>query len=154
MNGETMSETCEIAGPGARCRIQVLGYENPAAQDPSDANWLSCRVAIRGDDSLSAEGPAALSVQDFSDFAEDLHKVLRGAGGTASFTTDEEDVSLNIEIKKTGTASVTGVLRLSGNVRATLSFAFESDQTFLAEAQRQLEAIARAFPARPGPTPA
>ena len=35
-----MSIEIEIAGQAARVRIEVLGYENPSAQDPSDANRI------------------------------------------------------------------------------------------------------------------
>jgi hypothetical protein len=37
----------EITGEAAQVRIEVFGYENPTAQEPSDANWLTCRVEVR-----------------------------------------------------------------------------------------------------------
>ncbi len=143
---------CEVAGPGARCTIDVQGYENPAGQNVSDANWLSCRAAVRVG-SFSAECPAAFSTQDFIEFYRGLCAVLRQAGGTACFQTDEEILSLSLDVKRTGTATISGALRLSGNPGAVLSFTFESDQTFLADTQRQLEALTRAFPERVASNP-
>jgi hypothetical protein len=139
--------TCRIAGPSAQCSIEVLGYENPGAQDPSDANWLSCRVTVKAH-SFCAECSASFTAQDFSEFGEQLSAVMRRMGGTAAFQTDEDVLSLSIDVRKTGTAQVTGTLRVVGSPSATLSFGFESDQTFLSETQRQLEALTRAFPAK------
>lgn len=149
MSAATTGLTCDIAGPGARCTIHVLGYENPTAQDPSDANWLSCCVSLRCD-RFSAECPAAFSTQDFGALAEELRTVLGSVTGAASFHADEEVLSLSINLGRTGNASVSGVLRLPGSTHGMLSFSFESDQTYLSETLRHLEALTRTFPARLG----
>ena len=41
-----MSIEIEIKGHGGGIGIVVLGYENPAATNSSDANWLVSRVRV------------------------------------------------------------------------------------------------------------
>jgi hypothetical protein len=92
------------------------------------------------------ETPAAFTTYDLKDFAENLRRALQTSDGTATFETDEEPLSLTIQFAKTGSAKVSGVLRGTDMVTVSLSFAFESDQSFLQETARQLDEICRVFP--------
>lgn len=144
-----MSFKIEIGGQGARLTVEVLGYENPSAQDISDANWLRCQVMIRiGERAFSADFPASFTTSDFVRFREELSTVLTKLSGTASFLTDEEALCLSIEIGRTGGALVEGVAQTDGQPQASLSFSFDSDQSFLSRTLHDLEAVVTHFPVK------
>lgn len=128
--------------------MEVLGYENPSAPDVSDANWLKCRVAINIEEAFWANFPASFTTSDFIQFHEELRTVLTKLSGTASFLTDEDALCLSIEIGRTGGALVGGVAQTYGQPQASLSFSFESDQSFLSRTLHDLEAVVIHFPVK------
>src|SRR5206468_2847773 len=91
-----MSVEIEIKGHGGGVGIVVLGYENLDALDPSDANWLVCRVQV-GIGPFHGELDATFTTQDFAWFARDLRALIEGAAPMASFETDEQALELRIE---------------------------------------------------------
>src|SRR5256885_1941379 len=98
-----MSIKIEIAGQSARVKIEVLGYENPSAQNRSDANWLTCHVEVRVR-SFSGQLDAAFTTQDFAAFAKCLCSAVKELNGTATFETDENALRLDVEFTHTGAA--------------------------------------------------
>ena len=141
-----MSVEIEINGQGSRLRVEVLGYENPSAQDISDANWLRCQVMIKIGEAFLADFPASFTTSDFVRFRDELSTVLTKLSGTASFLTDEEALSLSIDIGRTGGALVSGVAQTEGQPQASLSFSFDSDQSFLIQTLHGLDALVTHFP--------
>jgi hypothetical protein len=142
-----MLNSVDIRGQGARVTIVVLGYERPNASNSHDANWLRCRVRLAVGE-FSAELEAAFTTYDFVEFESQLHKAFSAVGGKARFLTDERSLKLEIEFKKTGQVTVSGLAQTFGSPRAGLSFSFESDQTFLGQTDDELKAIIRSFPVR------
>lgn len=134
----------EIAGHGASLKVEVLGYENPSAQDLSDANWLSCNVLARIG-SFSGNFNGSFTTYDFVQFRDELRELLKEQSGTASFLTDEEQLRLRVEVGRTGIARIEGVAQIHDMPQASLSFLFESDVSFLSQTLRDLEALVRSF---------
>ena len=141
-----MSQLFKISGDGAWLSVEVFGYENRLAEYESDANWLSCIVAL-------TIGPfegrlsAALSTHDFADFMEQLQKVNTLAVPTALFECDEDSLRIAVEASSLGAVQVSGHVKQLGLPRASLSFSFGSDLTYIAQAVEQLRSVTAAFPA-------
>ena len=142
-----MSVNVEIAGQAAHVGIEVLGYENPAAENVSDANWLTCRIEVRV---RGFEGhiDAAFTTQDFAAFSRSLRSAVSDMKGEAAFETDEDALRLDVKFNTTGSVSVTGVLREPDRPRTSLAFSFESDQTFMRRTNNALEEVTHQFPER------
>jgi hypothetical protein len=140
-----MSLKVSIKGHGASIAIEVFGYENLSAQNASDANWLNCRVVVDMGQFVG-NYDASFTTSDFIRFRNELKTLQNTMRGSASFVTDEEALNCTIEMRATGTALVKGTARVHGHTTATLSFSFESDQSFLAEALREVEAAVCEFP--------
>ncbi|MCL5773494.1 MAG: hypothetical protein M1536_03860 [Firmicutes bacterium] len=142
-----MSYPFEIAGHGARLSIEVFNYENSSAQNISDANWLKCRVVLNIYP-FSGNFDASFTTQDFVRFLDDLRKILSELSGTASFLTDEDTLRLTVKMEKTGGVQISGIAEVSDQTHVTLSFSFKSDQTFVSQTYRELEAIVLQFPVK------
>jgi hypothetical protein len=149
-----MSPQVSIKGHGASISIEASGYERPIAQNVDDANWLKCRVTVNLG-YFTGEYPGAFETSDFVRFRDGLEKILSTMGGMASFETCEEALNCTIEMRGSGTARIKGKAQIHQNVAATLSFSFESDQSFIAQTLREVEAIIAEYPVRvePAKTP-
>jgi hypothetical protein len=142
--------TLELRGEmGRRVVVVVDDYERGGPQsNPYDANWLRCSISTEIG-KFRGEVEASLTTNDFSRFSSELEKVTAGASSVASLTTMEEALTLRIEVNRAGRATVTGMLRGSDSTPPTsLSFGFESDLSFLRQAQAQLTQIVSDFPIR------
>src|SRR5262245_21626253 len=100
-----MSRKTKIRGQGGEVEIDVFGFENPSAQLHSDANWLNCEVVVRVD-AFFGRLKGSFTVYDFVQFHSDLEGLLERRTNSAAFSTDEEYLCLNIEMKSTGVAEV------------------------------------------------
>jgi hypothetical protein len=142
-----MAESIVIAGNMAKLAIEVSGYENPAASDPFDANWLSCNVVLRMGD-FSGSMTAAFTTQDFARFLDEIRASLSSFSGTASFLTHEDMLRLSLQFEKTGLVLVSGVVQDFGPPKVAFTFSFESDQSFLSETCKHLERVVHRFPVK------
>jgi hypothetical protein len=132
---------------GRRVLITVRGYEREVALDPYDANWLRCSAEVEHG-AFRGAVDASFATSDFSRFLSELDQVMNGSGAVASFTTMEEALDFRVEVDRAGRATVTGKLRELGELGADLSFAFESDRSFLTAAHSDLKRIVATFPER------
>jgi len=137
--------TVSIAGDGGSISIEVLGYENASASDDSDANWLISRIAVVAGP-FSGQLSVALTTQDFAHFRRDLVEALRTLTGKAVFQTDEDSLRFQVEMGSRGTAKVSGIAQVIAGYRASLTFAFETDQSYLTQARSALDAVVENFP--------
>jgi hypothetical protein len=137
----------ELKGEGGQVIVEVHGYENPDAQDVSDANWLNCVVSadVAG---FTASFPTSFTTHDFKQFREELSRVYSELKGKASFLTDEDAFRMTIDVASTGRVSVSGVLQTFGSPNVSMKFSFLSDQSNLATTNRALEAILAEFPVK------
>jgi hypothetical protein len=140
-----MPNSIVIAGDMANIVIEISGYENPKAPDSSDANWLSCTVVLRIGP-FSGSIAASFTTQDFARFFNEIGTALHTFSGVASFLTDEDTLRLILKFEKTGRVHISGVAQDLGPPKASLTFSFESDQSFLTQTCRQLEKVTHNFP--------
>lgn len=141
-----MSIEIEFKGHGGGVGIEVLGYENPDAENGSDANWLVCRVNV-GVGPFGGEMMATFTAQDFAAFASELGDLLEHRAEGATFDTDEQALTLKVEMGPTGVARISGVARYVVP-EVTVSFTVESDQSYLTGAARALADVTKRFPVR------
>ena len=142
-----MSVECVLAGNGARIQVSVTGYQRTEVTDAMDANWLAAHidVSLAG---FSATLTAALRTEDFQDLHRQVSAMLVQGAGVAEFETLEDSLRLSASLETSGRAAVTGYLRSIDQPRNQLSFAFDSDRTFLERANADLERVISAFPSR------
>lgn len=127
--------------------IKVSGYENPAALNTSDANWLSCTVALKIGD-FSGNLVASFTTHDFVRFSGAMQTALATLSGVVSFLTDEDMLRLSLKFAKSGRVNISGVAQDFGPPKATFTFSFESDQSFLTQTFRQIDKVTRSFPVK------
>ena len=145
-----MTNTVQIRGDGAAIQIEVLGYERPVASDEDDANWLRAKCSVTVAE-FSAVLNVALVTHDFARFADELQQAVRLLKGTATFSTVEAGIAIEIKFTTAGHAEVSGSVKSQTSTVpdvSVLSFSFETDQSFLAHTVRELKAIASRFPVR------
>jgi hypothetical protein len=138
----------EFRGEGGRIEVEFLGYENPAAALESDANWLKCNatVSVEG---FTANSPMSISTEDVERFATAFDAMTANGAGAAVLDTEEEQLRVAIDLRKTGQVTISGEIASRYPVpSARLKFSFESDQTYLVEVSRRVALIREAFPVR------
>lgn len=138
-----------IQGEGAALHITIHGYENDAAMNESDANWLRCNARV---DAHGFRGGAlvAITTRDFGRFAAELRAVLDGSGQRAELVTDEDQIRATVELGRGGRAVIAGELSYDGGPKVRLSFTCQSDQTYLHRTLREVDTALATFPARGG----
>ena len=100
---------------------------------------------------FSAVLSLALVTHDFARFADELEQAVQLLKGTATFSTVEAGLGIEIKFTTAGHAEVFGSARSqTSNVPdvSVLSFSFETDQSFLAHTVRDLKTIVSRFPVR------
>ena len=145
-----LANTVQIRGDGNVIQIEVFGYERPDADDEHDANWLraECSVTVA---EFSAVLSLSLVTHDFARFTDQLEQAVKLLKGTATFSTAEEGLAVEIKFTTAGHAEVFGSVRSQTSFvpdQSILSFSFETDQSFLAQTVRELKAIIGRFPVR------
>lgn len=140
-----MSDTINIRGHNARVTITILGYERPDAADESDANWLSAQITCDAGD-FRGSVATSLTTHEITALRDDLRRAVDTLTGTITFSPNEEALVLDLTFHVTGKASISCALQRRGEVSATLRFAFDSDQTFLMETLRELDAACSRVP--------
>jgi hypothetical protein len=136
-----------IRNETATIGIEVIRYENPMAGDPSDANWLSCRVDILVPP-FQGRFDTALTTRDFLRFRNDLDLAMARMKGKASLVAEEEGICVEIDLAKTGKVKASGQSKMLGTTRVHLTFGFETDQSFLQSTLRALNEVVQHFPLR------
>jgi hypothetical protein len=148
--GQSLTNTVQIRGDGNVIQIEVFGYERLDATDEYDANWLRARCSITIAE-FSAVLSLALVTHDVGRFAHELEQAVQLLKGTASFSTPEAGLAVEIKFTTAGHAEILGSARSQRSCVpdvSVLSFSFETDQSFLAQTVRELKAIVSRFPVR------
>ncbi len=139
--------TTLIEGGGCFVSVVVEGYEREISENFSDANWLKCRIKVCIG-AFSADIDATMTTHDFVEFQNDLSKSLKTLSGIAAFRTDEEWLSIDIEMNARGAAHIRGSVQMHGLPKANLTFEFETDQSYLSQTCVQLRNVVQNFPIR------
>jgi hypothetical protein len=141
-----LTSTVQIRGDGKVIQIEVFGYAN----DEYDANWLRAKCSVTMAE-FSAVLNLALVTHDFARFADELEQAVQLLKGTATFSTVEAGLAIEIKFTTAGHAEVFGSARSQTSCVpdvSVLSFSFETDQSFLTHTVRELKAIVSRFPVR------
>jgi hypothetical protein len=118
-----------LRGPrGCEVAIEVLSC--------SREGWLDCQLAVTLA-GFSARYPATLDLDSLVQFHRELSAVYETLTGTATFRPLEDQLSLEVGMTQTGHARVRGAAR-QWSPDATLTFEFETDQSYLGPACREL----------------
>lgn len=132
---------------GDRVIVRVLGYQDPAATDAWDGNWLRCEIELRAG-AFGGTFPALMRVGDFASFRDEIDALYDRLSGHARFATLEGWLAIDLAGDGKGGVQVEGAAVDDPGAGNRLAFAFALDQTFLPPIARQLRAITDAFPAR------
>ncbi len=141
-----MKGQIRVAGPGAHMDIAVLGYERAERSDV-EPDWLSCEVRC-AIGSFGAALSIPLATEDLARFRDSLAVALVRLTGSARMDTIEERVTLAVEMGARGTAAVSGTINNHSGPYASLSFRFETDQSYLGRTLSEIEATLKSFPER------
>ena len=141
-----MGEQINITGPGSHVTISVLDYER-SATDGTDPEWLKCAVDCSVGP-FHAKIGMPFATEDFRRFRDSLADVLASLKGKARMDTIEDRIRIAIEMGTRGNATVSGNLSYHSGPQATLSFKFETDQTYLARTLSETDHVLEVFPER------
>jgi hypothetical protein len=137
----------ECVGEGARVSIDVLRYERETAENDSDANWLSCRVAAAGP--FPGEFSAAVTTHELARFCESLARVAETLSGRVELAPIEGRFRLSLAFRNTGKADVTVEATTDeAGARASLALSFAADAGAVDRMLRQLRMAVTTFPVR------
>jgi len=137
-----------VAGEGCSLVLRVFGYERPAETSGADANWLSAEAELHAatTGSFEARHPLSLRTEELTDFRDRLGLVLETLTGEAVLHHMEDQVGCTVRLKD-------GVGELEAFVREQIGAELRvsevrTDQSYLRESLRQLDAIVSAFPVK------
>ena len=142
-----MSDAVSIVGQGGKIVIEVFGYENPSASNVDDANWLSSRLSVEVGPFVGSF-KAALTTYDLLVLCERLGAALHSLSGHVSFQSTEDNLTLEAEFARNGTAELKGVVQPSRSYNAALHYRFESEPGHLSQTLQELKLLTEKFPAR------
>src|SRR5258708_15655880 len=108
--GPLLANIVQIRGDGNIIQIEVFGYERPDANDEYDANWLRARCSVTVAE-FSAVLSLALVTHDFARFTDELEQAVQLLKGTATFSTVEAGLAIEIKFTTAGHAEVFGSAR-------------------------------------------
>ena len=142
-----MENKWTLRGEGAELVIYVSSYERTLADNQSDANWLRCKVTgALGRFSFSED--YSIIAGEFAAFQESLMAAIVGRSTRARFATAEEGLGWDIDFNHRGQATVSGFIKSTGSPKTTLSFSFQSDQSYLQKTLSELTKVNQQFPIR------
>jgi hypothetical protein len=143
-----VSNIIEIQGEGARVSIEIVGFQRPNSTNVDDANWLQGNLKITLE-SFSCRMCIPLRTYDLSQLQVELETCLQALEGRATLRLLEPVLQVDLDFNRRGHVTVKGVAQTLGQRRSALSFSFDSDQSYLAETNRQLKAALLSFSIRP-----
>ena len=137
---------CIGRSPSSRLSLQPLRRERPEATDYWDGNWVETTVVVAAG-AFRGEFRAALRVEDFARFRDEVRVLYESLAGHARFGTMEEWIAVEIEGDGKGLLRAECSVLDEPGIGNRLTFTLSLDQTDLPEMLRSLDAICGAFPA-------
>ena len=123
-----MSLAWKIAGQGASITVKIITRESPDTKNVYGGNWLTCEVELDVPP-FTGRFKASYTTQEFFRFWTGLSMALSSSKGDVVFGSDVDALQVTVGIEATGRGLVKGITR--GQSKTTVSFSFESDQTYL-----------------------
>jgi hypothetical protein len=129
--------------------LRVVGYERPSLESGADANWLTgdAEITAEAASSFRARRIVALRTEELVAFRDALRRLVEELDGEATLTHMEDEVGCTIRLHR-GTGELDAFVREQEHVRG-VELRVErarTDQSYLQETARQLEALVAAFP--------
>ena len=125
--------------------IEILGRSYPNYTDYLDGNWLNARVVLSVGGFKGQVG-GYLRGEEFLSFRDEIAKLSTTLSGKATFSTMEEQNSINLTGDGKGHVILRGQVRDQAGTANTLNFTIELDQTFLPGILKVLDEALTTFP--------
>jgi hypothetical protein len=140
-----------IAGEGFRLVLRVLGYERPAFDTGSDANWVTGEAELTASStgSFSGRHGVSLRTEELADFRDQLAKVVQNLDGSATLRHLEDQFGCTITLRR-GSGEFEGFVREHVGAELRVS-GLRTDQSYLQESLRAFDALVREFPVKGDP---
>jgi hypothetical protein len=132
-----------------RLEVQIHGYERAPVGEYYDDNWVRATVSVAVG-AFSGEFDAAFLTSDFVGFRDELLVLNETLAGKASFTTLEDQLSLEFTGNGRGGIGLKAVAVDAPGIGNRLEFALDLDQSYLSGILGGLDEILREFPPRAG----
>lgn len=133
----------ELRGEGGACFHLAICDPRKTEHLYADEGWIAFRVQFEGN-GFSAIQDGALLASEIQVFAIQLKDCQERLQGTAELTTTEEQFKLSLAYRSTGGVQASGHVGTPiGDTR--LTFAFQTDQSYVAAALMQLESMTEAM---------
>jgi hypothetical protein len=138
-----------VAGDGVRLVLRVAGYERPSLESGADANWLVGEAEMTADagGSFAARRGLTLRTEELAAFRDALRRLVEELDGEATLTHMEDEVGCTIRLHR-GTGELDAFVREHVPGIELRVERLRTDQSYLQETARQLEALVAAFPIR------
>ena len=137
-----------IAGEGCRLTLRLTHWESPELTSGSDANWVVGEVELVTDTTgrFSARHPVSIRTEEVARFRDELASLLETLDGEATLAHLEDEFGARVTLKA-GTGEFEAFV--AENVVAQLRVKdVRTDQSYLAETLRDLNAAVSAFSVR------
>jgi hypothetical protein len=138
-----------VAGDGVRLVLQVAGYERPTLESGADANWLMGEAEITAEvgGSFRARRGVALRTEELAAFRDALRRLVEELDSEATLTHMEDEVGCTIRLHR-GTGELDAFVREHVPGVELRVERVRTDQSYLQETARQLEALVAEYPIR------
>ena len=133
-----------LPGHGSQVRVDILGFANDKSPGSYDPNWLRGLVSFRSGIG-SFRSNLFLTTDDIVAFHHELKTMLETLEGSATFSTIEGFVFVEITLDRRGAAVVSGKLIEDGPSNVQMTFSFDSDQSFFGTTMIQLQKAVEQF---------
>ena len=130
-----------------RIEVDVNGYERAPVDEFWDDNWLRVDIRIRAG-GFRGKALATILTWELTQFLSDLRPLVETMGGSAEFTTIEEQLSLRLTGDGKRHVELSGEVSDQSGIGNRLQFTFQFDQTQLRASIRELERVTLEFPVR------
>lgn len=136
-----------VAGDSFQLLLRVAGYERPSLETGADANWLSAKVEMMAEagGSFRASRGVALRTEELAAFREALWRLVEDLDGEARLTHMEDEVGCTIRLHR-GTGELDAFVREHVPGLELRVERVPTDQSYLRETTKQLDALVAAFP--------
>ena len=131
-----------------RVEVRVRGYERQPTGNYDDDNWLYAEILVSVG-AFRGGFPTSILTYEIAEFRKQLDILYITLGGQAELETMEGQIYLRLTGNGRGGVSVEGEARDSG-LGNRLEFTLALDQTNLAVAIDEIDAVLAQFPVRTG----
>jgi hypothetical protein len=130
-----------------RIEVDVLGYERAPVGEYYDDNWLWVDICVQAG-GFRGSVSATILTGDLVGFASQLRPLFETLGGSAQFSTMEEQLSLRLVGDGKGHIELRGEVSDKAGIGNRLHFKLEFDQSQLGASIRELDKVTSQFPVR------